>query len=108
MLGMNDTDTSTEVNPDWKTVIDNVIDMCYNNGIRFIGYTVPNTPTVINKWKNDYLKSLNVEYIDMAKILGAEDIGSTWYPGLLGDDNTHPSSDGAKLIASIMIGVLNV
>lgn len=97
-LGMNDGDSSSAVNADWKTYVDEVLQTCEENGITPILATIPNCPTVANTFKNAYVQSLDVRYVDFAKAVNAESAGATWYAGMLSSDNTHPTSLGAKAL----------
>jgi len=97
-LGMNDGDSSTAVNANWKTYVDEVIATCEENGVTPILATIPNVPNVINTFKNDYVKSLDYRYVDFAKAVNAESTGATWYAGMLSSDNTHPTDLGAKAL----------
>ena len=96
-LGMNDGDTSV-INSYWKQAVDTLITLCERNNITLILATIPNTPTVKNTLKNEYVKSTGLRYIDFAKCVGAESENSTWYSGCLSSDNVHPTSLGAKLL----------
>lgn len=97
-LGMNDGDTSTAINANWKTYADEVIATCDAEGITPILATIPNVPTVINTFKNAYVKASGKRYVDFAKAVNAESAGATWYTGMLSSDNTHPTALGAKAL----------
>lgn len=100
-LGMNDSDSSA-INTSWKTVFDAVKTYCEDNEIEFVGYTVPSTSSHDNSYKNAYVISECERYIDANAAVGA-DISLSWYNGLLSQDDTHPTSQGAKVIASAFI-----
>lgn len=97
-LGMNDGDTSSAVNTNWKTCVDEVIATCEAKGITLILATIPNVPNVRNTFKNDYVKSTGLRYVDFAKAVNAESEGAAWYAGMLSSDNTHPTALGAKAL----------
>lgn len=97
-LGMNDGDTSSAVNTNWKTCVDEVIATCEAKGITLILATIPNVPNVRNTFKNAYVKSTGLRYVDFAKAVNAESAGATWYEGMLSSDNTHPNALGAKAL----------
>lgn len=99
-LGMNDGDSSSAVNSNWKTFLDEVKAYCANNGVELLLCTIPNTPTVINTFKNAVVKSSGYQYIDFAKAVNAESQGATWYNGMLSSNNVHPTELGAKVLAS--------
>lgn len=98
-LGMNDADSETNFNENWKICINEVIQTCKDNNIELILSTIPNTPRVSNIFKNEWIRNSGYRYIDFAKAVGAEDNGSTWYDGMLSSDNVHPSELGAKALA---------
>ena len=97
-LGMNDGDTSSAVNTNWKTCVDEVIAACKAKGIIPILATIPNVPNVINTFKNEYVRNSECRYIDFAKAVNGEATGATWYTGMLSSDNTHPTALGAKAL----------
>jgi hypothetical protein len=97
-LGMNDPDSSSAINSTWKTKVEAFISLCEANGIIPVLATIPNVPSYSNYYKNLYVKASGYRYIDFAKAVGAESVGSSWYPGALSNDNTHPTSIGARLL----------
>jgi len=106
-LGMNDSDTVTEINADYKATLDELIEICNTNHIKLIITTIPNTPIKINTFKNDYIKSSGYAYIDVAEAVGGSDLYSTWYSGLLTSDQIHPSYNyGRAVIATKIISSL--
>ena len=96
-LGMNNGDNGA-VNSDWKAGVDSVLSICEAKGITPILATIPNVPSIDHTYKNAYVKSLNVRYVDFAKAVNAESAGATWYAGMLSSDNTHPAELGAKAL----------
>ncbi len=99
-LGMNDGDTTSAYNANWKTCIDELIATCEENGITPILATIPNVPNINHTFKNAWIRNSGHRYVDFAKAVGAEELGSSWYSGMLGNDNTHPSQLGAKALAN--------
>lgn len=106
-MGMNDPDNSTTINSDWKKHAELMMEYAKLYGFDLLLCTIPNVPDRIHTFKNAYIKSSGFKYIDLAKMLGAEDIGSHWIDGLLGTDNTHPSLNGQYAIASFMLAELS-
>ena len=105
-IGMNDADSSSSVNSTWKECVDEVIITCKENGIVPVLATIPNTPTVRNTFKNQYVKESGCAYVDFAKAVGADSAGATWYEGMLGNDNAHPTVLGAKALCARLIADL--
>ena len=101
--GMNDGDTNNTINAVWKNKLDYVIGICQTYGIELILCTIPNTPEVTNYYKNQYIKSSGYRYIDFADAVGANEINSTWYDGMLSNDNVHPTAEGAMALAKQII-----
>ena len=98
-LGMNDADSSSAVNATWKSTLDSVISICEEKGIELILCTIPNTPTVNHSFKNWIVRNSGYRYVDVCSAVGA-DISTSWYPGLLGSDNVHPTNPkGRQVIA---------
>ena len=99
-IGMNDGDTETEVNANWQTVLNEVINTCSEKGIELVLATIPNVPNIRHDYKNEIIRTSGYRYIDFAKAVNAETVGAEWYSGMLSSDNTHPTQDGAKALAS--------
>lgn len=97
---MNDADSSSTYNTNWKTCLDEVIATCERKGITLILATIPNVPNISNYYKNQFVRDSGYRYIDFAKAVGAEEVGSTWYSGMLSSDNVHPAELGAKALAA--------
>lgn len=102
-LGMNDGDSSTAVNASYLKAVQEFIAICKANGITPILSTVPCTPTVNNYFKNQWVKASGYRYIDFARAVGGEEVGSSWFPGMLHTDNVHPNELGAKALYSQFI-----
>lgn len=97
-LGMNDPDTGSAINSDWETAVESLREICEEKDIELILSTIPNVPSYSNYYKNEYVRNSGFRYIDFAKAVGAESVGSSWYTGCLSQDNTHPTADGARLL----------
>ena len=102
MLGMNDADSGA-INSNYKSAFDNVKALCKKRNITFVPCTIPNTPTQTHIYKNQYVRDNADNYIDFAKILGANVEGSSWFDGLIAADNVHPSNQGKAVIANALI-----
>jgi hypothetical protein len=102
-LGMNNGDSSSAINSDWKTVADSLISTCEALGITLIFCTIPNTPTHNNTFKNAYIKASGLRYVDFAHAVNADAANATWYTGMLSSDNTHPTELGAITLMSRFI-----
>lgn len=92
--GMNDTDSISAISSNWKYATEKVLSYCDKHQIIPILATIPNVPSVNNSFKNAYVRASGRRYIDFAKAVGADD-DSTWFDGMLSDDNVHPTSIGA-------------
>lgn len=101
-LGMNDADNG-QVNQTWLACVNEVISFCAENGIELVLATIPCTPRVDNSYKNAYIKESTYRYIDFAKAVNGETVGSSWYADMLSSDNVHPVALGAKALANRFI-----
>lgn len=97
-LGMNDDDSSSAVNASWLNCVQSFIATCEEKGITPILATIPNVPNINHTFKNAWVRASGYRYVDFAKAVGAEEAGSTWYAGMLSNDNVHPAVLGAKAL----------
>lgn len=97
-LGMNNPDTSSAVNETWMDCTNHLLEICKRYQITPIFATIPNVPQYSNYYKNEWVRNSGYRYIDFAKAVGAEEVGSSWYTGCLDEDNTHPAEPGARLL----------
>ena len=95
-LGMNDADTDTSINQSWKDCVDEVIGICNDKKIELVLATIPNVPNRNHNYKNEYVKSLGVRYIDFSAAVVEN--GSVWFDGMLSSDDVHPDVLGAKAL----------
>ena len=99
MMGMNDPDAEDSVNQNWKKAFEDAMEICETNSIQFIPCTIPNVPERIHTYKNSVIRESGLQYIDIASAVGANEKGSGWYDGLLGNDNVHPTNiEGSRVI----------
>ena len=105
-LGMNDPDTEDSINAEWKTTVDNLINLCDEKGIELILCTIPITPVTEHKYKNAYVKASGKRYVDVCHAVGA-DISPEWYDGMRTNtetDKIHPTNPlGTSTIADYML-----
>ena len=97
-LGMNNADSERGANASYKSATEEFLAICKEKGITPILATIPNTPTVINIYKNEWVKSSGHRYVDFAAGVNAEEKGSPWGAGMLSGDNVHPAKAGAKAL----------
>ena len=98
-LGMNDGDSSTAVNENWLNTYNQIKEICESRDIELVLCTIPNVPSINNSFKNEIIRYSGYRYIDFAKAVGAEEVGSNWYTGMLSGDKVHPSVLGAQKLA---------
>lgn len=91
-MGMNDGDTD-KINSNFQEDVEQVMDICNELNVELVLATIPNCPTVDNRYKNKYVIESGYRFIDFASSVGA-DIGPNWYEGMLGD-GCHPTDIGA-------------
>ena len=122
-MGMNNGDKDGAINADWLACTEEFLAICEEKGITPILSTIPNTPTVTNVYKNEWVKNWAEEtggrYVDFAKAVGSDVyngdlIGKTytkadgttaenttgyeWYSGMLHADLVHPDKLGAQAL----------
>lgn len=104
LLGMNDKDGADTPNANWKTSVEEVMEICEQNHIELILATIPNVPSTNTKntLKNAYVVESGYRYIDFANAISA-DGSSTWYDGMLSSDNVHPDVQGAIALYSCAV-----
>ena len=98
-LGMNDGDTSSAVNANWLNTYNQIKAICESRDIELVLCTIPNVPSINNSFKNEIIRNSGYRYIDFAKAVGAEEVGSGWYDGMLSSDEVHPDVLGAQKLA---------
>lgn len=102
-LGMNDGDGDSAINANWQTYAEQVMNICDENGVKLIFFTIPNTPSINNQFKNTYIRNSDYDYIDIAYSVTGNTSGNTWYNGLIAQDNVHPSTLGSQTIAAYIV-----
>ena len=105
LLGMNNGEKpgATAPNEDWLRSTEEFLAICKEKGITPILATIPETPTVINTFKNEWVRSSGYRYIDFAFAVGS-DKNKSWYPEMLYTDNVHPATKGAMaLYARVLV-----
>ena len=88
---------------EWENGFEAVVETCSKMNITPIFCTIPNTPARDNSAKNSYIKASGYRYVDIAKAVGADEVGSSWYDGLLLTDKIHPTEKGAYIIAEYIV-----
>lgn len=91
-LGMNNRDNGA-INAEWLSCAEEFLKICELNDITPILATIPNTPTVDNSYKNEWVKNSGVRYVDFASAVQVN--GNEWYEGMLSSDMVHPTETGA-------------
>ena len=99
LLGMNNGDSSTAVNSVWKAIYDKLVQLCEDYSINLILYTVPNTPTINNNFKNAIVRESGYRYIDGATAVGDDGEGN-WFTNFeqSSSDHNHTSGRGARAL----------
>lgn len=104
-MGMNDADTGS-LNADYKKYFELVKEKCNELGVVMISATVPCVKTSAhpeyardNSYKNEYIKTSGMRYIDLAKAVGGDTFtDDAWYDGYLETTSPwiHTTELGAK------------
>ena len=77
-----------------------------DNNIELVLSTVPNTPKINNRHKNEIVKGSGYRYLDVCSAVGA-DTSSCWASGFIDSDGVHPSTEGARVIAEYILSALH-
>ena len=97
-LGMNDSSLS-----DYKTYAEQFVNMCISKNITPVLATIPNVSGKKDKTSiNSYVKESGYRYVDFAKAVGAESSDSTWYTGMLIDNDIHPTDLGGVALMNML------
>lgn len=86
-------------NDNWLNTYNQIKAICESRDIELVLCTIPNVPSINNTFKNEIIRNSGYRYINFAKAVGAEEVGSSWYTGMLSGDNVHPSALGAQKLA---------
>lgn len=86
-------------NDNWLNTYNQIKAIYESRDIELVLCTIPNVPSINNTFKNEIIRNSGYRYIDFAKAVGAEEVGSSWYTGMLSGDNVHPSALGAQKLA---------
>ena len=97
-MGMNDMDDGENVNERYKKATDEFLEICKERGIIPILSTIPSVPERSNNGKNNFVRNSGYRYIDYARAVGGEEMGSSWFHGMLYTDLVHPDTLGAKAL----------
>jgi len=102
-LGMNNSDKEGVLNPNYVAATEEFIAICEDRGITPILSTIPNTPKVNNRQKNEWVRAKGYRYIDFERAVGSHK-DENWYPEMLFKDQVHPADKGAAaLYAQVLI-----
>ena len=71
----------------YRHSLDGFLKTCSDCGIRPVVCTLPNTSVYSNVAKNEYIRSLNVDVIDVALYINGTE-NSTYWPGEYWDEDT--------------------
>lgn len=94
--GMNDSSDADNTTPasNWLAGVTAFLAWCTQQNVTPVFGTIPTVPSKNHEAKNAYIRNSGYRYIDFAKAVGAQADG-TWYSGMISDDNTHPTIEGA-------------
>ena len=90
-------DKDGAINPTYLASAERFLEICREKGITPVIATVPNTPTVDNRFKNEWVRAQGVRTVDFASAVGAAE-GTQWYEGMLCEDLVHPEDTGAMAL----------
>ena len=101
-LGMNNPDTDSAVNAEWKSCYDKIIELQKKYGFELVLYTTPTTPTMNNRFKNAIVRESDYRYIEADLAVRIDNdgnwVGNGTAQAALAPDNVHPTEYGAKIL----------
>ena len=98
-FGMNDADSGS-INATWLAHVNAFLEICRLYNITPILATIPCCPLADHQYKNAWVRSSGYRYIDFASAVNVSQDSSTWYTGMLSNDNIHPTEQGAIALAT--------
>lgn len=107
-MGMNDGDSSSQVNVQWNLCYQAVKAICEDKGIELILATIPSSyssepadgndgRSVNNEHKNYIVRNSGLRYIDFSAAVGADGLGG-WFEGMKNPNDVHPTEYGARAL----------
>ena len=97
-LGMNNGDKNGAVNESWLTSTEEFLRLCEQYGVAPILCTIPTTPKVNNRLKNEWIKNSGYRYIDFDMVVVENYATGEWFEGMAASDLNHPDTPGAKVL----------
>ena len=97
-MGMNDPDDAA-INSDWLQYTNDFLNWCKTNNVTPILATIPCTPNADNSYKNNWVRTSGLRYIEFANAVNIYQNSSVWYDNMLSMDNVHPDVQGAITLA---------
>ena len=102
-LGMNNGDKDGVLNADYLAATEEFLAICEARGITPVLSTIPNTPIVNNRQKNEWVRAQPYRYIDFERAVGSHK-DENWYPEMIFRDQVHPAEKGAAaLYARVLV-----
>lgn len=96
-LGMNNGDKDGKINANYLSATEEFLAICKANGITPVLSTIPSTPTVDNRYKNEWVRASGHRYVNFSRAVGAEK-NVNWYESMLSADLVHPDERGAEAL----------
>ena len=104
-FGMNDSNYTT-----WKNNIDSMIATIVSAGKTPVLATIPPVSGVltneVHMQMNEYIRSLNYKYIDVAKLLSQGHNGTTPDDSMMLPDHVHPTIESHELIYKLIVSTI--
>lgn len=104
-FGMNDQNFDA-----WKTNMDSMISTVTTAGKKVILCTVPPVTSIYandeHMLMNEYIRSLNYDYIDFAKLLSFNHDGITFDQSYFLSDGVHPTVESHQLMYNLIVSTL--
>jgi len=97
-LGMNNGDRNGNINTSWQSATEEFLALCEEYGITPILCTIPTTPKVNNRLKNEWIVNSGYRYIDFDLAVVENHTTGEWFEGMAATDLNHPTTLGAQAL----------
>ena len=97
-MGMNNGDKNGDINSSWLSSTQEFLRLCEENGVIPVLATIPTTPKVDNRLKNEWVVKSGYRYIDFDLAVVENHITGEWFEGMAASDLNHPTVLGAQTL----------
>lgn len=98
--GMNDLTLN-----DYLITIDKIVEICKEKRIEIVLTTIPPVPnkSTVNNSISARIREYGLPYIENAYAVAGTTLNENWFEGMLSSDKVHPTEEGAKVLAYMVM-----